>query len=83
VRGRRVGQDLLYKQLIEELGGRWRLLYLRVGSQELRRRLAERNERFDANAAFPIGAERLAGYLASFEEPHGEGEEVITGPVDR
>jgi predicted kinase len=70
-----------YKQLIEELGGRWRLLYLKVGPQELRRRLAERSERFDANAAFAVSDERLAGYLASFEEPHAEGEELITlGP---
>jgi predicted kinase len=67
-----------YKRLIESVGGRWRLIYLKVNPQELGRRLAERNQRFDANAAFAISAERLAGYLASFEEPVGGGAEVRT-----
>jgi predicted kinase len=66
-----------YKQLIIDAGGTWRLVYLRVDPALLRRRLAHRTGRFDANAAFPITEDILASYLASFEEPDGEGEEVI------
>jgi len=33
--------------------------------------------RFDANAAFPVTPDTLATYLAGFEEPRGEGEDVI------
>ena len=43
----------------------------------LTQRLEERTQRFDANAAFPITHDLLASYLASFEEPNGEGEVVI------
>jgi len=32
---------------------------------------------FDANAAFPITDELLDKYLDSFEEPQGEGEELV------
>ncbi|GMK37357.1 hypothetical protein PCCS19_04100 [Paenibacillus sp. CCS19] len=66
-----------YKQLIEEAGGRWRLLYLRVPPDELRRRLKVRSERFDANAAFPITEELLTTFINGFEEPSGEGEIII------
>jgi predicted kinase len=66
------------KQLVEAAGGRWRLLYLQVAPEVLRRRLDERNRRFDANAAFVIDEAMLARYLGSFETPDGEGEEVIT-----
>ncbi|MBD3919319.1 ATP-binding protein [Paenibacillus sp. PR3] len=66
-----------YKQIIEEAGGCWRLLYLRVQPDELRRRLKIRSERFDANAAFPITEELLARFISGFEEPSGEGEFII------
>lgn len=66
-----------YKQLIEQGGGEWRLIYLNVPAAELRRRLTARAGRFDANAAVPIGDELLEHYLAVFEPPHGEGEEVV------
>lgn len=66
-----------YKQLVEDAGGQWRLLYLKVDAVLLRQRLDERSRRFDANAAFPIAADLLTSYLAAFEEPRGEGEEVI------
>lgn len=69
-----------YKRLIEDTGGRWRLVYLKVDPDVLRARLHERRQRFDANAAFPITDHILASYLAGFEEPTGEGEEVITAP---
>jgi predicted kinase len=66
-----------YKQLVEEAGGRWQLVYLKVEVSVLRQRLAERSRRFDANAAFPITDDILATYLIGFEEPDGEGEDVI------
>lgn len=66
-----------YKSLVERAGGTWRLIYLKVNADEVRRRLKERAGRFDANAAFPITDQVLEQYLAGFEEPDGEGEEVI------
>ncbi|WP_150272742.1 AAA family ATPase [Paenibacillus tepidiphilus] len=66
-----------YKQLIEEAGGEWKLLYLKVQPDELRKRLKLRSERFDANAAFTITEELLTTFLQGFEEPRDEGEVVI------
>ncbi len=68
-----------YKRLITDAGGRWRLVYLQVDAEVLRRRLAERAHRVDANAAFPVTDEILAAYLEGFEAPDGEGEEVRPG----
>lgn len=65
------------KRLVEAAGGTWRLVHLAVDLVLLRERLDRRGERFDANAAFPVNEEVLAAYLAAFEEPQGEGEEVI------
>ncbi len=66
-----------YKKLVEAAGGRWRLVYLQVPAEVLRRRLAQRAGRFDANAAFPIDDTALRRFLGGFEVPVGEGEEVI------
>lgn len=66
-----------YKQLIENSGGKWRLVYLKVHSDELRRRLKIRSQRFDANAAFTITEEILTPFLHGFEEPRDEGEIII------
>lgn len=65
-----------YKQLIEALGGNWKLIYLDVHPDDLRERLKIRNKRDDANA-FPITEEILTTYLAGFERPRGEGEIVV------
>ena len=65
------------KRLVERAGGRWRLVYLKTSETVLRERLAQRAERFDANAAFPITDEILARFLGAFEEPSDEGEEVV------
>ena len=65
-----------YKQLIEESGGKWKLIYLDVHPDDLRERLKIRNKRNDANA-FPITEEILTSYLTGFEKPKGEGEIVI------
>ena len=53
-----------YKALIESVGGRWRLIHLKVDPAILRERLAARRSRFDANAAFPITDELLDRYLS-------------------
>ncbi|MBP0723844.1 ATP-binding protein [Bacillus sp. RG28] len=66
-----------YKQLIEEAGGKWKLIYLKVHTNDLRKRLEIRSQRFDANAAFTITEEILTSYLNGFEAPTGEGEIVI------
>lgn len=65
-----------YKKLVEDCGGRWRLVYLQASAALLRARLDERAERFDANAAFPVTGELLDRFLESFEPPSGEGEEL-------
>lgn len=66
-----------YKQLIEQHGGQWVLVYLKVEPEELRRRLLIRSERFDANAAFTITEDILTRFLDGFETPSGEGEWII------
>jgi tRNA uridine 5-carbamoylmethylation protein Kti12 len=66
-----------FKKLIENSGGKWRLIYLKVHPDELRKRLKIRSQRFDANAAFTITEEILSTFLNGFEEPRNEGEIVI------
>ncbi|GGP08749.1 hypothetical protein GCM10011346_10160 [Oceanobacillus neutriphilus] len=66
-----------YKQLIEKAGGEWRLIYLKVSPEIIRKRLDIRSKRFDANAAFPITEDALTSYLNGFEVPSCEGEVVI------
>lgn len=65
-----------YKAIVEAAGGRWRLVYLDVPPEELRRRLRARRSRDDADA-FPVPDELLERFLAGFEVPSGEGEEVV------
>jgi predicted kinase len=65
-----------YKTLIEQSGGRWELVYLRVPAETLRRRLAVRNQQTGANAV-TVSAALLDRYLDGFEAPSGEGERVI------
>ncbi len=70
-----------YKGLVERAGGCWRLIYLSVPRNVLRQRLDQRAHRFDANAAFAVTDDVLVAYLAGFEAPNGEGEEVVTAPT--
>ncbi|QWC21138.1 AAA family ATPase [Bacillus haikouensis] len=65
-----------YKKLIEDSGGRWKLIYLKVHPDDLRNRLALRNQQFDANS-FHISEELLTSYLKGFQVPEGEGEMVV------
>jgi predicted kinase len=66
-----------YKRLVDGAGGRWELVYLKVGPEQLRERLAARRGRFDANAAFPITDALLERFMAAFQVPDGEGETII------
>jgi predicted kinase len=66
-----------YKKLIEDEGGEWKLIYLKVHPNDLRERLRIRSQRFDANAAFTITEEILSSFLKGFEVPSGEGEIII------
>lgn len=66
-----------YKQLIEEAGGQWRLIYMKATHELLRIRLKKRSERFDANAAFQITDNVLNAYLDGFEEPLAEESAIV------
>lgn len=74
---RRADRDL-YKKLVEQAGGQWRLLYFSVGRDELLHRLTERNQRDDANA-LTVTPEALDDFLARFDAPDDEGEQVVSG----
>jgi predicted kinase len=65
-----------YKRLVEAHGGRWRLLYFKVDPEVLRQRLADRNRRADANALM-VTPSALEDFIARFDEPVGEGEELV------
>jgi predicted kinase len=65
-----------WKALIESAGARWRLLYFRVPRTELLRRLTDRNRLEHANA-LRVTAADLDDFYARFDEPTGEGEELI------
>ncbi|MEY9931855.1 putative kinase [Catenulispora sp. GP43] len=65
-----------YKKLVQDAGGRWRLIYLKVERAELLRRLTERNAREDANA-LTVTPAMLDAFFARFEEPVGEGEQRL------
>ena len=73
--GRRKQRDE-YKELIAAHGGNWRLLYFDTPIDVLHERLAERNQRDDANA-LPISRAELEEFVTWFETPQDEGEERI------
>lgn len=68
-----------WKALIESHGSRWVLVYLDVNTEDLRRRVLARNELAvkDGDSAFPVTEEILNGYIAGFERPIGEGENIL------
>ena len=68
-----------YKTLVESHGCRWELIHLKADRTTLERRLKARNDEDGANAV-TVGEELLDRYLAAFEEPVGEGEQVVTEP---
>ena len=65
-----------YKALVESHGCRWELVHLKADRATLERRLAVRNRQDGANAV-TVDADLLGRYLAGFEEPEGEGEQVL------
>lgn len=69
--------------VVEQTGGRWQLVYLKVPLDVLRSRLQVRNQRFDAKAPFPITDDILARYVTAFEEPVDEGAIVAVRDGER
>ncbi|MFF1836706.1 AAA family ATPase [Streptomyces sp. NPDC058231] len=69
-----------YKALVESHGCRWELIHLKADRGTLERRLQERNREEGANSV-TVGAKLFSRYLANFEEPQGEGEQVFTQPL--
>jgi predicted kinase len=65
-----------YKRLIEAHGGTWRLLHFKADRDLLPQRLADRSRRGDANA-MPLTPSDLEDFITRFEEPTGEGEELV------
>ena len=63
-------------RLVEAHGGSWRLLCLKVDREVLLQRLVERNRRGDANALM-VTPSALEDFVARFDEPVGEGEELV------
>ncbi|MFI1096428.1 AAA family ATPase [Streptomyces sp. NPDC020917] len=70
-----------YKALIESHGCRWELVHLKSDPATLERRLAQRNAEDGPNSV-TVDAQLFHRYLTAFEEPHGEGERVVTQPQD-
>jgi predicted kinase len=67
-----------YKRLVEAHGGTWRLLYFKADPEVLIQRLAERNRRDDANA-LAVTPSAVEDFIARFDEPLDEGEELVDG----
>ncbi|MGI9002468.1 MAG: AAA family ATPase [Pseudonocardia sp.] len=68
----------VYKKLVTDAGGRWRLLYFQSFREVLLSRLADRNTRAqDDGAAMLITPSALDDFFDRFDEPHGEGEEIL------
>ncbi|GAA1500943.1 hypothetical protein GCM10009760_63250 [Kitasatospora kazusensis] len=65
-----------YKALVESHGCRWNLVHLKADRTTLERRLAARNGEAGANSV-TVDEKLFARYLANFEEPNGEGEQVL------
>jgi predicted kinase len=72
---RRANRDN-YKALIEKNGGVWRLIYFKASNEVLAQRLNARNKRNDANAV-NVTESMLERFIAEFEEPDHEGEELV------
>jgi predicted kinase len=65
-----------YKALIESHGCRWELVHLKADRTTLERRLEVRNSEEGANSV-TVNETLFNRYLANFEEPNGEGEQVV------
>ncbi|MFF0290791.1 AAA family ATPase [Streptomyces sp. NPDC005262] len=65
-----------YKALIENHGCRWELVHLKADRTTLEHRLALRKGEEGANSV-TVDQTLFNRYLANFEEPDGEGEQVV------
>ncbi|MFI7004905.1 AAA family ATPase [Streptomyces sp. NPDC050145] len=65
-----------YKALIEQHGCRWELVHLKADPETLARRLAARNSQAGADSV-TVDEALFRSYVAKFEEPSGEGEELV------
>ncbi|MDJ0344768.1 ATP-binding protein [Streptomyces sp. H10-C2] len=65
-----------YKALIERHGCQWELVHLKADRTTLERRLKARNGEESANSV-TVDEKLFNRYLANFEEPRGEGEQVF------
>ena len=68
-----------YKTLIESHGCRWELVHLKADRTTLEHRLEVRGSVGGANAV-TVDEALFNRYLANFEEPKGEGEQVVLQP---
>ncbi len=68
-----------YKALVESHGCRWELVHLKADRATLERRLDIRSRRPGANAV-TVTPGLFDRYLTGFEEPQGEGEQVLVQP---
>lgn len=68
-----------WKEFIVESGGSWRLVYFKVSNDQLRTCLLKRNEQ-DPENNHVIDDKLLNAFIAQFEEPVGEGEEIYVHP---
>ncbi|MEE4545072.1 ATP-binding protein [Streptomyces sp. V4-01] len=65
-----------YKALVESHGCRWELVHLTADRSTLERRLGRRNSVEGANSV-TVDETLFHRYLAIFEAPNGEGEQVV------
>jgi predicted kinase len=65
-----------YKALVESHGCRWELVHLKADRTTLKRRLEVRSSVEGANAV-TVDETLFNRYLVNFEEPNGEGEQVV------
>lgn len=65
-----------YRALIDNHGCRWELVHLKADRTTLKGRLEARNGEEGANSV-TVDETLFNRYLANFEEPNGEGEQVV------
>ncbi|MBD0690109.1 AAA family ATPase [Streptomyces sp. CBMA123] len=68
-----------YKALVESHGCRWELVHLKADRATLERRLGRRSDEDGADCV-TVDRALLDRYLAQFEAPEGEGEQVVVQP---
>lgn len=67
----------IYKELIQNAGAETELIYMKAEKETLQKRLHKRNQVLNANSPFVITDEILEHHYNVFQEPCGEGENVI------